>query len=101
MSVVGMLSGPARQPDDGVAMDTDQAFRLSDAAAFAEVVEHGVRRVLGQVGVEQGRALAFGEAALAGLAVEQPDVVLLAVAGADGAPGLPHYIYCNSSKDLE
>jgi hypothetical protein len=33
--------------------------------------------------VEEGRALALGEAALAGVAVEQADVVLLPVAGAD------------------
>jgi hypothetical protein len=36
------------------------------------------------MGVEQGRALALGEAVLARLAVEQADVVPLAIAGADG-----------------
>jgi hypothetical protein len=39
---------------------------------------------LRHLGVEQGRALALGEAILAAVAVEQPDMVLLAVAGADG-----------------
>jgi hypothetical protein len=84
MSVVGMSSDHPGQSDDGVAVDADQTFGLSDAAAVAEVLEHGVGLVLGQVGVEQGRALAFGEAIFAGVAVEQPNVVLLAVAGADG-----------------
>jgi hypothetical protein len=84
MSVVGVLSGQFRQADDGIAVDVDQAPRLSDAAALGEVLEHGVGLLLGQVGVEEWRALALGEAALAGVAVEQPDVVLLAVAVADG-----------------
>jgi hypothetical protein len=47
------------------------------------VLEHGEGLSLGEMAVEQGRALALGEAVLAGLAVEQSDVILLAVAGAD------------------
>jgi hypothetical protein len=47
------------------------------------VLEHGKGLLLGEMAVEQGRALALGEAALARLAVEQSDLVLLAVAGAD------------------
>jgi hypothetical protein len=65
-------------------VDLDQASGLSDAAALGEVLEHGARLLVGEVGMEQGRALALGEAILAGLAVEQTDVVVLAVAGADG-----------------
>jgi hypothetical protein len=84
MSVVGVLSGQFRQADDGIAVDVDQAPRLSDAAALTEVLEHGAGLLLGQVGVEKRRALAFGEAVLAGVAVEQPDVVLFAVAVTDG-----------------
>jgi hypothetical protein len=84
VSVVGVIAGQPGEPDDRVAVDTDEALGLSDAAALAEVLEHGAGLVLGQVGVEQGRALALGEAVLAAVAVEQPDVVLLAVAGADG-----------------
>ena len=79
-----MLSGVAGQSDDGVAMDPDEASGRPDAAALVEVVQDSQGLVWGQMGVEQGRALAFGEAVLAGLAVEEPDVVLLAVAGADG-----------------
>jgi hypothetical protein len=47
------------------------------------VLEDGEGLSFGEMAMEQGRALAFGEAVLAGLAVEQSDVVLLAVAGAD------------------
>ena len=89
MSLVGMLPDHPGQPDDGVAVDPDQTLGLSDAAALAEVLEHGVGLVLGQVGMEQGRAPARGEAVFAGVAVEEPDVVTLAVVGADGEiPGI-------------
>ena len=84
MSVVGMSAGQFRQSDDRIGVDVDQASGLSDAAALAEVLEDGAGLLLGQVGVEQGRALALGEAVFAGLAVEQADVVVLAVTGADG-----------------
>jgi len=90
VSVVGVVPGQAGQSDDRVAVDADEPLGLSDAAALAQVLEHGAGRVVGQVGVEQGRALALGEAVLAAVAVEQPDVVLLAVAGTDGeVPGAP------------
>jgi hypothetical protein len=84
MSVVGVSAGHLRQAGDGVAVDIDQASGLSDAAALGEVLEHGAGLLVGQVGMEQGRAFALGEAVLAGVAVEQADVVVLAVAGADG-----------------
>jgi hypothetical protein len=83
MSVAGVFAGEFRQAGDGVAMDIEEASGLSDAAALTEVVEDGAGFLLGQVGVEQGRALTLGEAAFAGLAVKQTDVVVLAVAGAD------------------
>jgi len=78
-----MLSDPLGQADDRIAVDPDQAFGLSDAAALGEVLEHGAGLRFGQVRVEQRCALALGEAILADVAVEQPDVVLLAVAGAN------------------
>jgi hypothetical protein len=84
MSVAGMLSGQFRQADDRIAVDLDQASGLPNAAALGEVVEHGAGLLLGQVGVEKRRALALREARLAGVAIEQPDVILLAVATADG-----------------
>jgi hypothetical protein len=64
-------------------MDVDEPPGLADAAALGEVLEDGAGLLLGEVAVEQGRALTLGEAALAGVAVEQADVVVLAVAGAD------------------
>jgi hypothetical protein len=79
-----MLSGQAGQADDGIPVDADQASGGPDPAVLGEVVEHGEGLVLGQMGVEQGRALALGEAGSAGLAVEQADLVVLAVAGAGG-----------------
>jgi hypothetical protein len=83
MSGVGMLSDDAGQTPDGVGIDADQASGASDATALVEVLEHGEGLFFREVAVEQGRALAFGEAVLAHFAVEQSDVVLLAVAGAD------------------
>jgi hypothetical protein len=83
MSVVGMLSDDAGQPSDGVGIDADQASGGANATALVEVLEHAESLFFGEVAVEQDRALAFGEAVLARLTVEQSDVVLLAVAGAD------------------
>jgi hypothetical protein len=83
MSIVGVTSGGTGQSDDGVAMDTDEPLGLSDAVALGQMVEHGVCLVFGEPTIEQGCALALGEAGLARVAVEQTDVVLLAVAFAD------------------
>src|SRR3954452_11843908 len=58
VSVVGMLSGDAGQSDDGVAIDADQPSGGADAAALIEVLEHGEGLLLGEMAVEQGRALA-------------------------------------------
>ena len=79
-----MLSDDAGQPSDGVGIDADQASGGADAAALVEVLEHGEGLLLGEMAVEQGRALALGEAVFAGVAVEQADVILFAVAGSDG-----------------
>jgi hypothetical protein len=84
MSVVGMVASSSGQADDGVAMDTNEAAGLSDAVALGEVMEHGLGLLVGHAVLEQWRPLAFGEAGLAGVAVEQSDVVVLAVAIADG-----------------
>src|SRR5262249_55184879 len=78
-----MLSGDAGQSDDGVGIDADQASCGPDATTLVEVLEDGEGLLLRQMAVEQGRALALGEAVFAGAAVEQADVVLFAVAGAD------------------
>jgi hypothetical protein len=70
MSVVGMATGGAGQSDHGVAVDADESFGLADATAFVEVGEDRVRLLVGEPAVEQGRTFAFGEASLAGVAVE-------------------------------
>ena len=78
-----MLSDDAGQAPDGVGIDADQTSGAANATALVEVLEHGEGLFFREMAVEQGRALALGEARFARLAVEQPDVVLLAVAGAD------------------
>lgn len=84
-----MIAGGAGQPDDGVAMDADEAFSLADAVSLGQVMEHGAGRLVGEPAIEQRRPLALGEAGLAGVAVEQADVIPLAVAIADGEiPGV-------------
>jgi hypothetical protein len=77
-----MSSGDAGQSTDRVGIDADQAPGGANATALVEVPEHVECLFLREMAVEQGRSLALGEAILARLAVEQPDVVLLAVAGA-------------------
>jgi hypothetical protein len=78
-----MLSSDAGQSADSVRIDADEASGLSNAAALGEVLKHGEDLLLGEMAVEQGRPLALGEAVLAGVTVEESDVVPLAVAGAD------------------
>jgi hypothetical protein len=78
-----MAANGTGQSDDGVAMDPDEPLGLSDAATVVEVGEDGASLLVGEPAIEEGRALAFGEAGLAGVAVEQADVILLAVAVAD------------------
>ena len=78
-----MLSDHVGQASDGVGIDADQASCGANATALVEVLEYGEGLFFGEMAVEQSRALAFGEAVLASLAVEQSDVVLLAVAGTD------------------
>ncbi|MBX6314668.1 MAG: hypothetical protein IRY99_17400 [Isosphaeraceae bacterium] len=84
MSIVGVIAGGAGHPDDGIPVDPDEAPGLTDAVALGEVMEHGSGRLLGHPAVEERGALSFGEAGLAGPTVEQSDVVVLAVAVADG-----------------
>jgi hypothetical protein len=64
-------------------MDADKPFGLADAVALNQMPEDRDGRLPGQAGVEQRSAFAFGEAGVARLAVEQPEVPLLAVSGTD------------------
>jgi len=78
-----MRPGDAGQSADGILIDTDEPPGGADAAAFVQMLEDGEGLLLREMAVEEGRALALGGAALAGVAIEQSDAVLLAVAGAD------------------
>jgi hypothetical protein len=83
VGVPGVLPSHAAQPHDGVAVDTDEAFGLTDAVPLDQVLEDRDGLVRGQAGVEQRGALAFGEAGVARLAVEQTDMPLLSIAITD------------------
>jgi hypothetical protein len=80
----GVVAGEQAEATDGVLTDADQAGGLADAAAVGEVGEDGQELVARQAGTEQGRALALGEAGLAGRAVEEAVLLPGAVAHADG-----------------
>jgi hypothetical protein len=77
-----VLPGGAGQSDDGVAVDADEPSGGADAAALVEVLEDGVGLLLGQVAAVQRRALALGEAGPAGVAVELPELLVLAESAA-------------------
>jgi len=64
---VGVIAGGAKVPGDDVAVDADEEGRPAGADALGHVVEDGRDRVGRQPGVEQGRALALGEAGVAGV----------------------------------
>jgi hypothetical protein len=83
VELAGVAAGAVGQAADGVLADADQACGLADAAAVGEMAEDAEQFVLGQAGVEERGALAFGEAGLAGLAVQQA-AGIAAVAHADG-----------------
>ena len=78
-----MFSGGAGQSDDGIAVDADEPPGGADAASLVEVIEDGVGLLLGEVAAVEGRALALGEAGPAGVAVELPELPVLAEAAAD------------------
>ena len=66
---------------DGVLIDTNETGGLPDAAAVLEVLEDGQGSVAGESGAEEGGALAFGEARLAGTAGEQAAAILAVAEG--------------------
>ena len=83
MSVVGVLPGGAGESDDGVAVDADEAPGGSHAAPLVEVFEHREGLLFGQVAAVERGALALGEAGAAGVAVELPELLVLAESAAD------------------
>jgi hypothetical protein len=78
-----MGAGAQGVANDGVFIDARQAGALADATAILEVGKDGDGLVFGEPGGEQGGALAFGEARLAGAADEQAALLARAVAEAD------------------
>ena len=78
-----MLSGGAGQSDDGVGCDADETTGLPDPVALGQVVEDGLGGRFGEPAAVQRRTLALGEAGAAAIAVEEPELLVLAVAAAD------------------
>src|SRR3954469_13474737 len=81
---VALLRARPTRAADGIGMDLDQARRLEDAAALADVFEDRGDLVLGQVGAVQRRPFAFREPGAAGAAIEQAILPGLAESSGDG-----------------
>jgi hypothetical protein len=84
MGVMGLLPGSAGQSYDGIAMDTDEASGLADAATLGQVLQDRDGGRFGEMTAVKRRALALREVGVAGVAVEQAELLLLAVAAAHG-----------------
>ena len=78
-----MAPGQPAVADHGVGGHADESGRGPHAAAIGDVLEQRDGLVLVQLRPEEGRSLAFGEPVAAGAAVEQSDVLVRAIAGAD------------------
>jgi hypothetical protein len=99
VELLGVFTGPDRVTDHGVLTDADQAAGLADADSFGDVLQDGDDLVFGEAGIEQGCALAFGEAVLAGAAIEQA-ALLPTVAHADGQVAVPAFAIVRASLVL-
>jgi hypothetical protein len=78
----GVPAGDAAVADHGVGGHADGSGGGPHAVAIGQVLEHRGGLALGQLRAEQRGALAFGEPVATGAAVQQPEVLVLAVAGA-------------------
>jgi hypothetical protein len=76
MQRLGLITGHPRQPRDCVPMHADEPTALTNAAAFMQVLKHGQTLLVGQLAIEQRRALAFAEPGLAGATIEQANVAI-------------------------
>jgi hypothetical protein len=83
VGIPSVFSGHAGPPHDGIAVDSDEPLGLSDPVTLHQVLEDGDHFFRWQTGVGKRSALAFGESGLAGVAGEQSDRLMLAVAVAD------------------
>src|SRR5579859_3323854 len=70
-----MLAGKQAVADHGVLVHADQASGLANADPLGDVAQDGDDLVFGQLGAEEGGALALREAGLAGAAAEQAPLV--------------------------
>jgi hypothetical protein len=71
VELLGVLAGSETVADHGVFTDANEAAGLADAYPFSDVLQDFDHLVLGQSGVEQRRALAFGEPIFASAAIQQ------------------------------
>jgi hypothetical protein len=79
-----MLARFAGITGHGIAVDAHQPFGLADPAALGDVLQDRSGLFPGQVGMEQGCALAFGKPIATGATAEEADRVFLAIVAADG-----------------
>jgi hypothetical protein len=78
-----LLASKQTIANNRVFIDADQAGGLTDAASFGQVMEDGKDLRFGQAGIEPRGAFAFGEALLAGAAVEEASLPR-SIVSADG-----------------
>jgi hypothetical protein len=79
-----MGPGQGDVASDGVLIDIHQAADGPGPAAFPDVAQDIKGLLIGQAGPLKDGALAFGEANLAGAAVDHPDALTLAAPAAEG-----------------
>jgi hypothetical protein len=79
-----MRAGQAAVAGDGVGGDLAEPAGLADAAPLDDVLQDRLDLMVREACVEQGRALALGEAGLAGAAAEHPPGLVGPVAMGDG-----------------
>lgn len=78
-----MVTGQLAQSYHGIFIDPAESSGLSDAASFGKVLEDIDDLVMGESGVEQGRAGAFAESGFAGATGEHATGLLGSVSEGD------------------
>ena len=79
-----MVTGEATVADHGVGGHADEPCGGPHTVTVSQMLKDREGLLRGQLRAEQRRALAFGEPIPAGAAVQEPDVLVLAVPGTDG-----------------
>jgi hypothetical protein len=79
-----MLTGYQDVAIGGIFGNAYEPSGLTNAAAFPDVIQDGQYRFLGQLGIIEGCALAFGDSRLAGRAVDLADGLFPTDPSADG-----------------